>query len=91
MKSRVSYDLMNQNTPNITGFTVLSETGFTLLSDNWQCCRKILASVLMQYTGLFLSSLFCFNFSQTSWRPPKEEMAVASDLDVYWCVGRNTD
>lgn len=54
MKSRVSYYLMSQNTPNRTGYTVLS--------NNWQCCRKTLASGLMQYTGLFLWSLFCFNF-----------------------------
>lgn len=54
MKSRVSHDLVSQNIPNITGFTVIS--------DNCQCCRGTLASDLMQYIGLFLPSLCCFNF-----------------------------
>lgn len=54
MKSRVSYDLMSQNTQNITAFMVVS--------DHWQCCRETLASDLVQYTGLFLPSLFCFSF-----------------------------
>jgi len=52
MKSRVSHDLVGQNTLNITGFTVVS--------DNQQCCRGTLASDIMRCIGLV--SRCWFNF-----------------------------
>ncbi|KAI1241841.1 hypothetical protein IHE44_0005343 [Lamprotornis superbus] len=45
------------------------------------CGKTVIAKEFADILGYSIEPIMLY---QTAWRPPKEEMAVASDLNVYW-------